>query len=85
MYSFYSLTKVFFSKGEAQLAGLGGNLRPILLKKELLASLYTKCYEKFRMLLFSAEKQLSIFFEFFNRIGQERTLSRHKKTSAMLA
>jgi hypothetical protein len=27
------------------------------------------------MLLFSAEKQLSIFFEFFNRIGHKWTLS----------
>jgi hypothetical protein len=30
----------------------------------------------------SAEKQPSIFFEFFNRIGQEQTLARQSFTSA---
>jgi hypothetical protein len=35
------------------------------------------------MFWLSAEKQPPIFFEFFNRIGQFRTLGKHKKPRAL--
>jgi hypothetical protein len=44
------------------------------LPTELLVSLHTSCYEKFMMVWFFAEKQSSIFIEFFNSIDPNATL-----------
>ena len=46
------------------------------LSTKQLVSLHSQYYEKFRMLWFSAEKQPSVFIEFFNSIDPQRTLDK---------